>query len=179
MRVVTGKARGRRLKTPEGEAVRPTTDSVKEALFNIIQGDIEGRRVLDLFAGSGQLGIEALSRGAAETVFVDSSRDSVKLVKENLRLCGFEANVIQSDALKYLESCGRFDIIFVDPPYDSELYERVLEAVARLDLLRSGGVIMVEARKERALPDMQEPYVKKKEYNYGKVKLAVYERRAE
>ena len=179
MRVVTGKARGRRLKTPEGEAVRPTTDSVKEALFNIIQGDIEGRRVLDLFAGSGQLGIEALSRGAAETVFVDSSRDSVKLVKENLRLCGFEANVIQSDALKYLESCGRFDIIFVDPPYDSELYERVLEAVARLDLLRSGGVIIVEARKERALPDMQEPYVKKKEYNYGKVKLAVYERRAE
>ena len=88
MRVITGSARGRKLLEPEGMAVRPTTDMVKEAMFNIIQFDIEGRRVLDLFAGTGQLGIEALSRGAAEAVFVDESAKSLKLVRTNLERCG-------------------------------------------------------------------------------------------
>ena len=94
MRVITGIARGRKLKEPEGMEIRPTTDQVKEALFNIIQFDIEGRKVLDLFAGSGQLGIEALSRGAASCVFVDSARDSVRLVQENLRREGLEPNLV-------------------------------------------------------------------------------------
>ena len=97
MRVITGSARGRRLKTPETYDIRPTTDNVKEAVFNIIQFNIEGRRVLDLFAGTGQLGIEALSRGAAEAVFVDRDREAVKIVKENLKACALQAAVRQED----------------------------------------------------------------------------------
>ena len=94
MRVITGSARGRRLKTPEGMDIRPTTDNVKESVFNILQFDIEGRRVLDLFAGTGQLGIECLSRGAREAVFIDQSREAVKIIRENLKACGFSAPVL-------------------------------------------------------------------------------------
>lgn len=120
MRVITGFAKGRKLRTLSGEDVRPTTDRVKEALFSIIQFEIEGRRVLDLFAGSGQLGIEALSRGAASAVFVDSSRDSIEVVRENLNTTQLaqSAQVIQMDSLAFLAGqCGPFDIALLDPPY--------------------------------------------------------------
>lgn len=179
MRVITGSARGRKLKTPPDEAVRPTTDSVKEAVFNIIRSDVEGRRVLDLFAGTGQLGIEALSRGAAEAVFVDSSPASVKLVKENLELCGFRAPVVRSDAVSFLRSCGKFDVIFIDPPYDSDLYETVLESINSIDILNKGGIIIAEARRDRELPLLSSPYRFLKEYRYGKVKICTYTRESE
>ncbi len=174
MRVITGTARGRRLRTPENYDIRPTTDNVKESVFNIIQFDIEGRRVLDLFAGTGQLGIECLSRGAAEAVFIDENTAAVKIVKENLKTCGFTAAVLQQDALSYLRHCGKFDLIFVDPPYDSRLYESVLETINSVDILSDGGIILCESRREKSLPDMRAPYRKKKEYNYGRVKLTVY-----
>ncbi len=174
MRVITGTARGRRLRTPENYDIRPTTDNVKESVFNIIQFDIEGRRVLDLFAGTGQLGIECLSRGAAEAVFIDENTAAVKIVKENLKTCGFTAAVLQQDALSYLRHCGRFDLVFVDPPYDSGLYESVLETINSVDILSDGGIILCESRREKSLPDMRAPYRKKKEYNYGRVKLTVY-----
>lgn len=174
MRVITGTARGRRLKTPENYDIRPTTDNVKESVFNIIQFDIEGRRVLDLFAGTGQLGIECLSRGAAEAVFIDENTAAVKIVKENLKTCGFTAAVLQQDALSYLRHCGKFDLVFVDPPYDSGLYESVLETINSVDILSDGGIILCESRREKTLPDMRAPYRKKKEYNYGRVKLTVY-----
>ena len=174
MRVITGTARGRRLRTPENYDIRPTTDNVKESVFNIIQFDIEGRRVLDLFAGTGQLGIECLSRGAAEAVFIDENTAAVKIVKENLRTCGFTAAVLQQDALSYLRHCGKFDLVFVDPPYDSGLYESVLETINSVDILSDGGIILCESRREKTLPDMRAPYRKKKEYNYGRVKLTVY-----
>ena len=131
MRVITGSARGRKLKTPQGMDVRPTTDSVKEAIFNIIQFDVEGRRVLDLFAGTGQMGIEALSRGAKECVFVDSSRQALNIVKENLKICNLQGTVISGDAVSYLSRGESFDLVFMDPPYDSDLYERCLEALCR------------------------------------------------
>lgn len=174
MRVITGTARSRRLKTPENYDIRPTTDNVKESLFNIIQFDIEGRRVLDLFAGTGQLGIECLSRGAESAVFVDESREAVKIVKENLKNCGMSATVMQTDARSFLRSCGSFDLIFVDPPYDSDLYGEVLEIINSVDILSDGGIILCESRREKTLPDMRVPYRKKKEYNYGRVKLTVY-----
>ena len=174
MRVITGTARGRRLKTPENYDIRRTTDNVKESVFNIIQFDIEGRRVLDLFAGTGQLGIECLSRGAAEAVFIDENTAAVKIVKENLKTCGFTAAVLQQDALSYLRHCGRFDLVFVDPPYDSGLYESVLETINSVDILSDGGIILCESRREKTLPDMRAPYSKKNEYNYGRVKLTVY-----
>ena len=165
MRVITGTARGRRLKTPENSDIRPTTDNVKESVFNIIQFDIEGRRVLDLFAGTGQLGIECLSRGAAEAVFIDDSREAVRIVKDNLKACGFSAPVLQQDALSYLRSCGRFDLIFVDPPYDANLYEPVLETINSVDILSDGGIILCESRRERYMPDMKAPYLKRRDYN--------------
>lgn len=174
MRVITGSARGRKLKTPENYDIRPTTDNVKESVFNIIQFDIEGRRVLDLFAGTGQLGIECLSRGALSAVFVDQSREAVKIVKDNLKTCGLSGTVVQADALSFLRTCGKFDIIFVDPPYDSDLYESVLNTVNSIDILSDGGIIICESRRERALPEMSAPYKKRREYTYGKVKLCIY-----
>ena len=174
MRVITGSARGRKLKTPETYDIRPTTDNVKEAVFNIIQFDVEGRRVLDLFAGTGQLGIEALSRGAASAVFVDRDRAAVRLVRENLRACGLEGTVRQEDALSALRRPERFDLIFVDPPYDAGLYGEVLETIKSVDKLTDGGIIICEARSTEPLPDLAVPYGKRKEYRYGKVKIAVY-----
>ncbi len=174
MRVITGSARGRKLKTPEDYDIRPTTDNVKEALFNIIQFDIEGRRVLDLFAGTGQLGIEALSRGAKSCVFVDGSREAVKIVRENLKTCALSGTVLQADALDYLQRAERADLIFVDPPYDAGLYEPVLNRLMQVDILSDGGIIICEARRETPLPELPAPYRKKKEYRYGKVKICVY-----
>lgn len=176
MRVITGSARGRKLKTPANDDVRPTTDNVKESVFNILRSDIEGRRVLDLFAGTGQLGIEAISRGAKDVVFVDSAVTSLNIVRENLRLCSFEAAVVRSDAVSYLKHCGKFDVIFVDPPYDANLYESVLETINSFDILTEGGIIIAEARRERVLPEMQKPYRKCKEYLYGRVKICTYTR---
>ena len=124
MRVITGKARGIVLKTPSGMATRPTADRVKEAIFNIIQFDIPTASVLDLFGGTGQLGIEALSRGANRAVFIDEREDACKLIKENLKRTKLEAygRVIRSDYMPYLKSCkDKFDIILLDPPY-AEVY---------------------------------------------------------
>ena len=176
MRVITGSARGRRLKTPENYDIRPTTDNVKESIFNILQFDIEGRRVLDLFAGTGQLGIEALSRGAASAVFIDRDRAAVQIVKDNLRICGLTGTVLCTDAPEYLKGCGRFDLIFVDPPYDSGLYDEVLQTINSFDILSEGGIMIVEARRETPLPDMAAPYRKLREYRYGKVKICSYTR---
>lgn len=178
MRVITGKARGRRLREPKGMDIRPTTDMVKEAVFNILQFELEGARVLDLFAGTGQLGIEALSRGAAEAVFVDGSSAAVKIVRENLKLCGFEARVLQGDAIGYLPSLGRFDVVFLDPPYDSGLLEKALEVIENVDLLSDGGIIVCESRREKALPEAVAPYRKDLSRRYGKVCLTVYRKDA-
>ncbi len=178
MRVITGTAGGRKLKSPSGNAVRPTTDHVKQAIFNILQFDMEGRRVLDLFGGTGQMGIEAISRGAREAVFIDSSRTSVSLIRENLKLCGFRAEVLQTDALSFLQRGERFDIIFVDPPYDAGLYEPVLHRINAVDNLNEGGIIICEARAGEALPELQPPYGKLRERDYGNVKICIYTRNA-
>lgn len=179
MRVISGDSRGRKLKTPEGYDVRPTTDNVKESIFNIISFDIEGAKVLDLFAGTGQMGIEALSRGAAEAVFIDNSRTSLNTVRENLALCGYKATVIQSDAVAFLKSAPKFDIIFIDPPYDSELYHPVLEGIMEFDILNENGIIITECRKEYEMPELRPPYVLLKEYTYGRIKIIKITRRTE
>ena len=181
MRVITGSARGRKLKSPSDDTIRPTTDSVKEAVFNIIRFDIEGRRALDLFAGTGQLGIEALSRGAVSAVFVDKDRASLKLIRENIALCGFQnsAAVIAADSVAFLNNCEKFDLIFIDPPYDSDLYGKVLETINKVDILNEGGIIIVEARKEKDLPALLPPYCFLKEYRYGKIKICTYTREKE
>ena len=174
MRVITGIAGGRKLKSPEGEAVRPTADHVKQAMFNILQFDLEGRRILDLFGGSGQLGIEALSRGAREAVFTDSDKRSIQLIRENLKRCGLEGKVLQTDALAYLARGEKFDVIFIDPPYDAGLYSEVLERINAVDNLTEGGIIVCEARAGTDLPEMSAPYYKQRERRYGNVKIGIY-----
>lgn len=174
MRVITGTARGRRLKEPVGFDIRPTTDQVKEAMFNIVQFDIEGRRVLDLFGGTGQLGIEAASRGAGSVTIVDQSRDAVKLIKENVKTCGLDIQVAQGDSMSFLERCGKFDLIFIDPPYDSALAEKALRRIKEIDILSEGGIIVCETRRETELPQLDAPYSNRREYRYGKVRLTVY-----
>lgn len=178
MRVITGSARGRRLKELEGMETRPTTGKVKESIFSIIQFDIEGRRVLDLFAGTGQLGIEALSRGARECVFIDQRNDAVKLIRENLAACGLEENAIvrSGDGMTYLKSGEKFDIIFLDPPYASGLLNAALERIAAFDICRGHGIIVAESAAEAELPMLAPPYSLYRQYRYGKIKLSVYHR---
>ncbi len=176
MRVITGTARGRRLREPKNMDIRPTTDQVKESIFNIIQFDVEGRSVLDLFAGTGQLGIEALSRGAESATFVDESSEAVKLVKENLKHCGMEGQVRQTESIGFLRQCGKYGLVFIDPPYDSGLAEKALEKIIEFDILREGGIIICETRSTTTLPPVSAPYFRGKEYRYGKVKLTTYGR---
>ena len=176
MRVISGQCRGRKLLEPAGNDVRPTTDQVKEAMFNIVQFDIEGRRVLDLFAGTGQLGIEALSRGAAECVFVDSSRDSLRLVQENLKRCGLRAGVVQCDALSYLRRGEKFDLILIDPPYGSGLDAQAVQAVKEFDILAKGGIMVCESRADQTPPDPGPEYGSVRTYRYGRIKLTVITR---
>ena len=176
MRVITGTCRGRRLLEPVGRDVRPTADQVKEAMFNIIQFDVEGRKVLDLFAGTGQLGIEALSRGAADCLFVDSAGDSVGLVQQSRRRGGLAARVLQCDALGILKTGEKFDLIFLDPPYGSGLEAKAIETVKEFDILSRGGIMVVETRPETALPVLPPEYGTTKTYRYGKIKLTVITR---
>ena len=175
MRVITGSARGRRLGELEGMETRPTTDRVKEGLFNIIQFDIEGRKVLDLFAGTGQLGIEALSRGAKSALFVDKRADAVKLVRENLALCHLEENaqVICGDSLAALGTqSGRFDIIFLDPPYNKGYGEALLPLLSRP--LAEGGIILFEHSRDEAFPEEIGGLKRVREYRYGKTLITTY-----
>ena len=175
MRVITGAARGRRLKTLEGNDVRPTTDRVKEAVFSIIQFEVQAAKVLDLFAGSGQMGIEALSRGAKLAVFVDQSRQSLEVVRENLKSTGLTAGsrVVTMDYKSFLVGCkDRFDIAFLDPPYHQGLLKEALPLVAAC--MESGGVILCEHQKGEELPETVVDFKLQKQYNYGKITVTAY-----
>ena len=177
MRVITGSARGRRLETLSGNDVRPTTDVVKEAVFSIIQFYIEGRVFLDAFAGSGQMGIEAISRGAQRAYFIDSSRRSMNVIKKNIELCGFadKAETINADTISFLNSAGqRFDTVFLDPPYKKGLYGRCFELIRELELLSEDGIIVAEHKREDEFPEELEGFSKLKDRNYGTITLSVY-----
>ena len=177
MRVITGKARGTVLKTPEGSKTRPTTDRVKEAVFSIIQFQIPGAKVLDLFAGTGQLGIEALSRGAKNAVFVDEAEAACALVRENLRRTKLQdyAKIIRSDYLRYLESCrDQFDIIFLDPPYAEVYLENSLKFITEIDILQTGGIIIAEYPVGKEFSWDFPGFSRSKDYKYGNTVLTVF-----
>lgn len=144
MRVIAGKHRGRVLKEFKGREIRPTSDRAKEALFNILQFDIAGCAFLDLYSGTGGIGIEAISRGAEKVVFVDNSEESIKLLKENLKYLKEEAEVVRSDAAAYI-ACSRtkFDFIFLDPPYHDDA-KPLITAIAERGILNDGGRIIYE-----------------------------------
>ncbi len=178
MRVITGSARGMNLKTLEGLATRPTSSRVKEALFNIIQFSVEGRQVLDLFAGSGQLGIEALSRGAAGAVLVDQSPQAVQVIRENLKKTKTDtrATVYRMDYLQYLATARqRFDLIFLDPPYAEKFLENALQKISEIDILTEGGIIVCERPREKELPLQVGSLQRSRDYCYGKTAINLYQ----
>ena len=177
MRVITGKARGVVLKTPEGLATRPITDRVKEALFNIIQFEIPTARVLDLFGGTGQLGIEVLSREAKSAVFVDEREEACRLIRENLKRTKLEqqARVVRSDYMAYLKTCkDKFDIILLDPPYAEVFLENSLKMITEIDILQSGGIIVAERPIGKELPWEFPGYSRSRDYKYGKTLITIY-----
>ena len=177
MRVITGSARGRKLKELPGLDTRPTTDRVKESIFNIIQFDIPGRKILDLFGGSGQMAIEALSRGAESAVIVDASLAATKIINANVKTCGFTdcTKVVTSDFAGFLSTCKeKFDVIFLDPPYRENFLIRAINTICDIDILTDGGIIVCESMRESDLPVTNAPYIKGREYLYGKSKITVY-----
>ena len=177
MRVVAGRAKGIALKTPSGMLTRPTADRVKEAMFSIVQFDLPGASVLDLFGGTGQLGIEAVSRGANSATFVDNREDACRLIRENLKRTGMEkeSRVVRMDYMDFLKrNREKFDIVLLDPPYAEEYLENSLKMITEIDILQSGGIIIAERPLGKDLSLDFEGFERSRDYKYGTTLLAVY-----
>lgn len=175
MRVITGSARGRRLETLEGDDVRPTTDRIKEAVFSIIQFETEGRAFLDLFAGSGQMGIEALSRGAKSAYFTDSSKRSIETVKRNLKTTKLEAKakIFAMDYQSFLAvNTQSFDIAFLDPPYGKGILQSSLEIIP--EHMKDTGIIIAENPLNEEILSKYGDFVLDRQYHYGKIKISTF-----
>ena len=187
MRIITGSAKGKKLVSLEGDATRPTSERIKEAVFSSIQFDVEGRRVLDLFAGSGQMGLEALSRGAERATFIDLSREAMEVVKQNARITGFfhQSHFLVSDWRNYIrKASGReqYDLVFVDPPYAMECCADAAKYLAEKELIIPGAIVVLESGEEEI--DLADPrlsgYRVIKSTHYGKktfVNILFYEGR--
>jgi len=180
MRVITGSARGVPLATLQGEdVVRPTSQRVKEAMFSAIQFEIAGRAALDAFAGSGQLGIEALSRGAVSCVFLEQDPGAAKMIAKNLERCKMsdKAKLMPVEALQYLRrTVDQFGLIFLDPPYGKDLLGQAIPIAA--ERLEPGGLLVCEAGARESLPERHGDTALRKEYRHGKTKICVYQREA-
>ncbi len=178
MRVITGSARGIRLETVSGtDLVRPTPDRVKEGIFSALQFDIEGRRILDLFAGSGQLGIEALSRGAENAVFVDLSNDALSVVRKNLTHAKLleKARLVKSDFASFTANCrDLFDLAFLDPPFGADFFEKAVAAVG--PLMSDYGTICCEHPTKVILPQTVDNFEIVRTYRYGSVSVDFYKK---
>ena len=177
MRVISGLAKGVNLLTPDGLSTRPTADRVKEAMFSIIQFELPGAHVLDLFGGTGQLGIEAMSRGAKDAVFVDAQSSACNLIRENLKRTKMEqqARIVRADYLTFLKNCQeKFDIILLDPPYAEVFLENSLKMITEIDILQTNGIIVAERPVEKDLPWDYPGLFRSKDYKYGKTLLTVF-----
>ena len=175
MRVITGKARGRMLETLKGNDVRPTTDKVKEAIFSAVQFELEGRHFLDLFAGSGQMGIEALSRGASTATFIDRSKLATRVIERNLSVTNLKqfANVRTMDSVDFIKSTTEeFDIIFVDPPYNKGIIQEVMPLCAQR--MKKTGVIICESALNDEILQKYYNFTLDRERTYGKIKVSIY-----
>lgn len=185
MRVISGTARGTKLKSPTNQSVRPTLDRIKEDVFNILGPSIYGAQVLDLFAGSGALGIEALSRGAEHCNFVDQSRESLSLTRENLALTRLQskATLHQRGALEMLPTFAnrsiQFDLIFIDPPYAWEQMESLLKNLQKYNIMGANAVVIVETDKAELLADTYGGLTKYREKTFATTKITFYKGAAE
>ncbi len=182
MRIIAGTARSLPLRCPEGLETRPTSDQIKETLFNMLQGDVAGCYFLDLFAGSGQMGLEALSRGGEYAVFVENNRKAAKCIEDNINFTKFDKNarLIVSDvisALYTLEGKYKFDVIFMDPPYNKELEKEVLKYLSTSSLLKPDTKIIVEASTETAFDYVEEMGFELTKYKKYKTNAHVFLRR--
>ena len=176
MRVISGSLRGRRLEAPSGMTTRPTTDKVKESLFSSIQFELPGAYVLDLFAGSGQLGLEAISRGAARCTFVEQDRNAISALSCNIEVCRLtpeQYTVSRGDSYAFLASHkGRqFDVILLDPPYGGSLLRRAIEDIARFDILTDDGIMICEKAPNDVIEPLPQGFRVVKEYKYGQIML--------
>ena len=178
MRVISGTARGLKLVSPAGLDTRPTLDRVKEALFSILAPELRGAAVLDLFAGSGALSFEAISRGAARAVLLDKDKRSVEIIRKNAESLGFEAQceIRNEDCFIYAERTGeKFDIIFLDPPYNKGIIEPVLDKIAKKELLADGGIIVLESD-GTDFSGERDGLAILKQRRYGRTYITVYEK---
>lgn len=180
MRVISGSAKGKRLRAPRGMATRPITDLIKGALFSVWGSRVIGARLLDLFAGSGSVGIEALSRGARQVVFVDNSREAIQTIKDNLANCRFPLDlpIIRGDVLKVLQALDRrqerFDLVYLDPPFSNErIFNQVMSALADVDILAPGAVVVIRAPRKKEMPDFGVLH-KYRQSEYGESSLHYY-----
>ena len=177
MRIISGKSKGVRLLSPSGNSIRPTSDRVKESMFNIISEKCTGSVVLDLFSGSGSIGLEFISRGAKKVFFVDSGSESIRVIKEYIKKCRMEnsSEVINSDykkALNYLKRTGvTVDIIYADPPYDRISYKEILEEILNSEILKNRGIIIAESDSEMIIEPEGYKLVKYDMRKYGNTKL--------
>ena len=180
MRIIAGDFKGRKIEMPVGYDIRPTTEKVKEAMFSIIGSDVIDAVAVDLFSGTGNLGLEALSRGAEKCYFCDNSRDSIALIKRNIANCRAEdwSEMIPGDYEKCLmrlsERGEKVDVFIIDPPYKKGLYPRCFELIRELELLAEGGIIMAEHKREDVFPEEFEGFAKLKDRHYGTITLSVY-----
>ena len=177
MRIIAGAMRGQRLETPAGERVRPTLDRVREALFNILAPDLEGATFLDLYAGSGAIGIEALSRGATRAVFIDNHPQSARCIRKNLTNTRCEdrgtcMSYRMPEDLKRIP--GTFSLIFADPPFDYGDYPGLIEAIANANVLAAGGTLIIEHGFKSDLPEVAGHLTRTQERRYGKTELTFY-----
>ena len=174
MKIITGSLRGRNLASLEGLTTRPTTGRIKESIFNIIQFDIEGREVLDAFAGSGQMGLEAISRGAKSCTFCETDRKAFGVLSDNIARCNVtNGKAVQRDALAQIRTTAKNSVglIFLDPPYNTNLLNDALQAIFEFDILLENGIIVCESSLDHELAAVPAPYVKLKEYHYGQTKI--------
>ncbi len=179
MRIITGTARGTKLATLEGLETRPTVERIKEAEFSMIQFEIDGKRVLDLFGGSGQLGLEALSRGAAQATFVDSNRDAVEIIKANAKKTKLfeKCIVLNTDYKAFIRGNAgknKYDIVFLDPPYDLDIWTDVIDRLERADLIAEGGMIICESNK--ISPIEAKGFTVRRHVGYSKVYITVLDK---
>jgi 16S rRNA (guanine966-N2)-methyltransferase len=181
MKITGGKSRGRLLSSLKGMDIRPTSSRAREAIFNILGQDMTGIKVLDLFAGTGLLGIEAMSRGAEEAIFVDRSNQSIMIIKKNLILCGYEhlcqiikRDIIKEPSIQSLPIKGRVDLVFVDPPYGKDINPPLLKKLSSSGILSEKAIVVAESSKNDRMPESAESLLLADSRIYGDTKIDIY-----